>query len=232
MYEIRLILVLRQQLFALLDLNSWWSTRQQLVALHDWQSVDARDTTTTQIITWHIENPQMELSKMPSCVEKPEKGFVTLQQAGKQLVEVRPTHGNSSLKREEMKYLNSKQTPGEILMMTHNKQARSKDLADGSNRQVTLASVWSMTAVVFKRGSSDDETRPTSLMDSLIFSVQSRSCSNGRWSCRTDASKADLIKEESWHQQPSIAHVASHYFGLDNLLLEGVASPRRWRWWL
>jgi len=109
-------------------------------------------------------------------------------------------------------------------MMTHNKQARSKDLADGSNRQVTLASVWSMTAVVFKRGSSDDETRPTSLMDSLIFSVQSRSCSNGRWSCRTDASKADLIKEESWHQQPSIAHVASHYFGLDNLLLEGVAD--------
>ena len=84
-----------------------------------------------------------------------------------------------------------------------------------------------MTAVVFKRGSSD-ETWPTSLMDSCIFSVRSRSCSNGRWSCRTDALKADLIKEESWQQQqPSIAHVASHYFGLDNLLLEGVAD-RDW----
>jgi len=122
-----------------------------------------------------------------------------------------------------MKYLNSKQTPGEILMITHNKRARSKDLADGSNRQEQLASVWSMTAVVFKRGSSD-ETQLTSLMDFCIFSVWSRSCSNGRWSCRTDASKEDLIKEESWHQQPSIAHVASHYFGLDNLLLEGVAD--------
>ena len=100
---------------------------------------------------------------------------------------------------------------------------------DGSNRQeLLLASVWSMTAVVFKSRSSD-ETRPTSLMDSLIFSVQSRSCTNGQWSCRTDASKADLIKvkEESWHQQPSIAHVASHYFGLNNLLLEGVAD-RDW----
>ena len=83
-----------------------------------------------------------------------------------------------------------------------------------------------MTAVVFKSRSSN-ETRPTSLMDSLIFSFRSRSCSNGRWSCRTNASKADLIKEESWHQQPSIAHVASHYFGLDNLLIEGVAD-RDW----
>ena len=35
---------------------------------------------------------------MSSCVEKPEKGFATLQQAGKQLEEVRPTRGNNSLK--------------------------------------------------------------------------------------------------------------------------------------
>jgi len=36
---------------------------------------------------------------MSSCVEKPEKGFATLQQAGEQLEEVRPTRGNNSLKR-------------------------------------------------------------------------------------------------------------------------------------
>jgi hypothetical protein len=41
----------------------------------------------------------MELSKKPSFVEKPNKGFATLQQAGKQLVEMRPTRGNGSSKR-------------------------------------------------------------------------------------------------------------------------------------
>ena len=41
----------------------------------------------------------MELSKKPSFVEKPNKGFAALQQAGKQLIEVLPTRGNSSLKR-------------------------------------------------------------------------------------------------------------------------------------
>ena len=51
-----------------------------------------------------------------------------------------------------MVYLNSKQTPGEILMMTHNKQARSNDLATEVTDKELFASVWSMTAVVFKRG--------------------------------------------------------------------------------
>jgi len=58
-----------------------------------------------------------------------------------------------------MKYLNSR-TPGEILI-SHEKR-------DESNRQETLASVWSMTAVVFEKGSSDNETRPTNSIDSFI----------------------------------------------------------------
>ena len=62
-----------------------------------------------------------------------------------------------------MKYLNSR-TPGEILI-SHEKR-------DESNRQETLASVWSMTAVVFEKGSSDDETRPTNSIDSFMYEIR------------------------------------------------------------
>ncbi len=61
-----------------------------------------------------------------------------------------------------MKYLNSR-TPGEILI-SHEKR-------DESNRQETLASVWSMTAVVFEKGSSDNETRPTNSIDSFMYEI-------------------------------------------------------------
>ena len=87
------------------------------------------------------------------------------QQVGKQLVEVRPTCGNSSLKRWS---ISIQERPARSWYLTFNKR-------DGSNQQVTLASVWSMTAVVFEKGSSDDETRPTNSIDSFIFSVRPRS---------------------------------------------------------
>ena len=153
-----MILVLRQQLFALLDRNSWWSTRQQLVALHDRQSVDARDFTRPLII-------------------QRRRG---LQQAGEDL-EVLPACGNRRLKR---------------WCSISIQGARSKDLAtEVADKNDSRASgrwlPWS----------SRERQWATSLMDSWIFSVRSRSCSNDRWSCRTIASKADLEKEESCHQQ-------------------------------
>ena len=176
-------------------------------------SVD--NTTTTRIITWHTtKTPQMELLKMLSCVEKPEKGFATLQQAGKQLEEVRPTRGNNSLKRWSISI----------------QGARSKDLACNKQEKLRSASGswqrlkrWCSISIQAARSkdlatevtdkndsrasglwlpwSSRERQWATSLMDSWIFSVRSRSCSNDRWSCRTIASKADLEKEESCHQQ-------------------------------
>ena len=177
---------------------------------------------------------------MQFCVEKPSKGFATLQQAGEDL-KVLPACGNRRLKRwcsisiqgarsknlacNKQEKLRSASGSWQRLKRWCSisiQAARSKDLAtEVTDKNDSRASgrwlPWS----------SRERQWATSLMDSWIFSVRSRSCSNDRWSCRTIASKADLEKEESWQQQPSIALEASHYFGLDNLLLEGVAD-RDW----
>ena len=164
---------------------------------------------------------------MQFCVEKPSKGFATLQQAGEDL-KVLPACGNRRLKR---------------WCSVSIQGARSKDLACNKQEKLRSASGswqrlkrWCSISIQAARSkdlatevtdkndsrasgrwlpwSSRERQWATSLMDSWIFSVRSRSCSNDRWSCRTIASKADLEKEESWQQQPSIALEASHYFGL------------------